>query len=148
MHIPRIALIASMALVAAACSGAASPTVSVPAVTVPPASVPAASSAAPSAPAASAPAASAPAASTATGDAVTIAGFAFSPGALTVKVGTSVTWTNQDSVAHTVTADDGSFDSGHLGNGLTFKQTFAKAGTFAYHCAIHRSMTASITVTP
>jgi len=79
---------------------------------------------------------------------VQIANFAFAPASLTVKVGTTVTWTNGDGASHTVTADDGSFDSGSVGGGATFKQTFAKAGTFAYHCAIHRSMTASITVAP
>ncbi len=77
-----------------------------------------------------------------------IANFAFAPAGLTVKVGGTVTWTNADSATHTVTADNGSFDSGHLAPGTTFKQTFAKAGTYAYHCSIHSSMTGTITVTP
>ncbi len=79
--------------------------------------------------------------------AVTLAGFAFSPSSLTVKAGTTVTWTNHDGVTHTVTADGGSFDSGHLASGATFSRTFATAGTFSYHCAIHPSMTGTITVT-
>ena len=85
-------------------------------------------------------------ASTGGGDAVTIANFSFSPTPLTVNVGSTVTWTNQDSTAHTVTADDGSFQSSQIGGGGTFTQTFAKAGTFAYHCSIHPSMKATITV--
>jgi plastocyanin len=103
---------------------------------------------APAAAPASAAAPAAPASSPAGGaaGAVTIKGFAFSPGAITVAVGTTVTWTNQDSASHTVTADDGSFDSKAFANGATFSQTFARAGTFKYHCAIHSSMTASVVV--
>ena len=63
--------------------------------------------------------------------------FGFDPASVSVKVGGSVTWTNTGATAHTVTADDGSFDSKSLASGATFSQTFAKAGTFAYHCAIH-----------
>ena len=55
-------------------------------------------------------------------------------------------WTNKDSVQHTGTADDGSFDSGKLASGSTFSQTFSKPGTYAYHCTIHSSMKATITV--
>lgn len=80
------------------------------------------------------------------GDAVTISGFAFNPTNLEVKVGGTVTWTNQDSVAHQVAADDGSFKSDPLQNGATYKHTFTKAGTYPYHCAIHTYMTATITV--
>lgn len=101
------------------------------------------STAAPSA-AASAPAAtSGPATG---GTAVTIANFAFGPESLTIAVGDSVTWTNQDSAGHTVTADDGSFKSGTLATGDTFSQTFSAAGTYAYHCAIHPKMKATIVV--
>jgi plastocyanin len=80
------------------------------------------------------------------GNAVEIKGFAFAPASLTVSVGSTVTWTNQDSPAHTVTADDASFDSKQISNGASFKQTFAKAGTFTYHCAIHTSMKGTIVV--
>lgn len=83
-----------------------------------------------------------------TASAVQIANFAFAPPSLTVKVGATVTWTNTDSVSHTVTADDGSFASGKITTGSTFKETFAKAGTYAYHCAIHSSMIGTIIVTP
>jgi plastocyanin len=78
--------------------------------------------------------------------AVAISGFAFSPKTITVTVGDTVTWTNSDSTAHTATADDGSFDTGTVGNGATGSATFATAGTFAYHCKIHASMTGTITV--
>jgi plastocyanin len=64
-----------------------------------------------------------------------------------VAVGTTVTWTNQDSTAHTVTANDGSFDSGPIQPGKSFSHTFSTAGTVAYHCKIHPSMTATVTVT-
>lgn len=82
------------------------------------------------------------------GSAVAIVDFAFNPTTLSVKAGTSVTWTNTGSAAHTVTADDGSFDSGTVSGGATFTQAFATAGTFTYHCKIHSSMKATITVTP
>jgi plastocyanin len=93
-----------------------------------------------------APAAQSAAAPAAGGSAVSIANFAFAPASMTVSVGTTVTWTNTDSTNHTVTADDGSFKSDKLGTGTTFSQTFTKAGTFAYHCSIHSSMTGTITV--
>lgn len=78
--------------------------------------------------------------------AVEIKGFAFSPDTLEVSVGATVTWTNNDSATHTVTGDDGSFDSGNLDTGKTFSFTFSKAGTFTYHCKIHPNMKATITV--
>jgi plastocyanin len=78
--------------------------------------------------------------------AVTIMNFAFSPASISVPVGSTVTWTNQDSTAHTVTADDGSFDSGSLAPGATFSQAFDTPGTFAYHCNIHSSMHGTVTV--
>jgi len=77
---------------------------------------------------------------------VNIAGFAFSPQTLTVAKGTTVTWTNNDSTTHTVTSDSGVWDSNNLSPGKTFSYTFNQAGTFAYHCNIHPSMTASVVV--
>lgn len=78
--------------------------------------------------------------------AVSIVGFAFQPGSLEVAAGTTVTWTNDDPAPHTVTAADGSFDSGTLASGATFSQVFDQAGTFAYACAIHPTMTGTIIV--
>ncbi len=68
---------------------------------------------------------------------VSINNFAFAPKTLTVAPGTTVEWQNQDSTAHTVTADNGAFDSGNLNQGAAFKFTFAKAGTYAYYCRYH-----------
>jgi plastocyanin len=78
--------------------------------------------------------------------AVTIKGFAFDPASIEVAAGSTVTWTNQDSTAHTVTADDGSFESGNIANGASFSQTFNTPGTYAYHCSIHPNMKATVVV--
>lgn len=80
------------------------------------------------------------------GDAVSIKGFAFEPPVLKVKVGTTVTWTNDDPASHTATADDDSFDTKSLKTGRTGSFTFDKAGTFKYHCDIHPTMTAEVIV--
>src|SRR5215207_3024501 len=79
--------------------------------------------------------------------AVQVVDFAFEPGTLTVPAGATVTWTNAGSRPHTVTADDGSFDSGRLDPGEQFSQTFDQPGTFAYHCGFHPEMQGSIVVT-
>jgi plastocyanin len=78
--------------------------------------------------------------------AVTIQGFAFNPQEITVAVGDTVTWTNMDSATHTVTFDEGDDSSGNIANGDTYEETFDTAGTFAYHCSIHSSMTGTVTV--
>ena len=78
---------------------------------------------------------------------VIIQNFAFSPNNLTVKAGTTVTWINKDSTAHTVTSDSGAFtSSGNLNTGTNYTFTFTKAGTYPYHCSIHPSMTGQIIV--
>jgi len=78
--------------------------------------------------------------------AVDIAGFAFSPGSVTVAVGDTVTWANADAQNHTATADDGTWDTGTISSSTPKSVTFATAGTFAYHCKIHASMTATVVV--
>ena len=123
-----------IALVLAACGSSASS----PAATTAPTTAPAQSAAAPSS--------GGSGGGGGGGNAVTIQNFAFGPATLEVAVGTTVTWTNADSATHTVTADDGSFDSNNLASGATFTQTFATAGTFTYHCKIHSSMKATVTV--
>lgn len=77
---------------------------------------------------------------------VEMADLAFSPDNLTVAAGTTVTWTNNDSVDHTVDTEDGTLDSGNLGNGDEFSFTFSEAGTFDYFCSIHPTMTGTIVV--
>lgn len=77
---------------------------------------------------------------------VEIENFTFGPSTMTVAVGDTVTWTNIDSAPHTVTAEDGSFDSGNLDEGQTFSFTFAAAGTYAYICDFHSDMTATVVV--
>lgn len=79
-------------------------------------------------------------------NAVTIQNFAFSPATITVKAGDKVTWTNQDSVGHSATADDQSFDTGILDQGQSGSVTFSKAGTYTYHCSAHPNMKGTIIV--
>ena len=81
-------------------------------------------------------------------DAVTIEGFAFKPGVITVKQGTPVTWTNKDDEAHTVFFGFDSSRSPLLVNTAnTYTKTFTTTGTFVYHCTIHPFMTGTVTVT-
>lgn len=71
----------------------------------------------------------------------------FQPTRITVSAGTTVTWDNEDSEPHTVTADDNStFDSGALTPGESFQHTFSQPGQYAYHCDFHPNMTATIIV--
>ena len=87
----------------------------------------------------------APAAPVATNK-VAIMGFAFGPATITVKPGTTVTWTQQDEDQHTVTANDGSFSSSPLVTGATYTHTFTTPGTYTYHCSIHPFMHATVVV--
>lgn len=80
------------------------------------------------------------------GTMVEIKDFAFAPKTVTVKVGDTVTWENKDSVAHTATADDKSFDTGMLAQGKKGSVTFDKAGTYTYHCTPHPNMKGTIIV--
>ncbi len=84
-------------------------------------------------------------------NAVTIKNFAFSPPTLTVKAGTTVTWTNTDPDAHTVTSKQGSggpLQSAALATNDTYSYTFTQPGTYPYYCTIHPFMTATVEVTP
>jgi plastocyanin len=79
--------------------------------------------------------------------AATIAGFAFSPATITAKVGDVITWTNNDSTAHTATASsDSSCDTGTIAAGATGSLKFNTAGTYDYMCKIHPNMTGKIEV--
>jgi plastocyanin len=63
--------------------------------------------------------------------------FAFQPATITITAGDTIVWTNTGAVAHTVTASDGSFDSGLFGPGQTYSRTFTTAGTIPYYCIPH-----------
>jgi plastocyanin len=77
---------------------------------------------------------------------VLIQDFSFSPAKIVVKKGTKVTWVNKDEAPHTVTENNGRFDSGVLERGDKFTRTFRKTGKFAYHCEIHPGMMGSVRV--
>jgi plastocyanin len=117
-------LVAAVAILAAACNGTGTTAYGAPASTA---------------------ATTTTTAATAT-NAATIKGFSFQPDVLKVKVGAKVTWTNDDTVAHTVTADTNSFASGNLQPAGSFSFTFTRPGTYAYHCSIHPSMHGSVVV--
>jgi amicyanin len=98
-------------------------------------------------PGAGANATNAPAAAVAT-DAVHIKNFAFSPAAVTVKAGSTLVWTNDDSIQHDVTFDGGGIKSATLNHNDTFSHTFPTAGTYHYICSIHPFMHGTVIVTP
>lgn len=77
-------------------------------------------------------------------NAIGIQNFAFSPVVLTVKKGTTVTWTNSDSTPHQIKS--ATFNSSQLSKGQSFSFTFDTAGSFNYICSIHPSMTGKIIV--
>jgi plastocyanin len=73
----------------------------------------------------------------------------YRPKNLTVKAGTTLTWTNNDSTPQSVTSDaPGVFDSGPINPGATFAYTFAQAGVFPYHSTSASAVYGSVTVTP
>ncbi len=71
---------------------------------------------------------------------------AYSPNPITVTRGSTVTWTNNDTVTHTATADSGSWNSGGLAPGTSYSTTYQIAGTYPYHCTIHPNMVGSVIV--
>jgi plastocyanin len=88
-----------------------------------------------------APAASAPAATT-----VHIKNFMFVPASVTVALGTTVTFVNDDQEPHTVTSNDKSFDSEGLDTNQKFTHAFTKAGTYMYFCEVHPYMHGTVIV--
>jgi amicyanin len=93
-------------------------------------------------------AAAAPVGPAVAADQVSITNFAFAPAAITVKVGTTVTWTNNDEEPHTVFSGAGGIKSPVLASHQnTFSFTFSKPGTFDYNCTIHPFMHGTVTVT-
>lgn len=81
------------------------------------------------------------------GTAVAIADFKFNPATLTVPVGTTVTWTNQDEEPHTLAAKDGSLHSPGIDTHGTYSFTFNTPGSYDYICSIHPFMTGTVVVT-
>jgi plastocyanin len=71
---------------------------------------------------------------------------AFYPGALDALPGDAITWSNHGGRTHTVTADDGTFDSGDVSEGGQFTWSFTTPGMYMYHCAIHRGMVGEVDV--
>ncbi len=70
----------------------------------------------------------------------------FNPSSITVAAGTTITWTNKDNTAHTVTSNDGLFNSGNISAGSTFSRQFTSAGTISYHCTLHSGMNGTVVV--
>lgn len=93
-------------------------------------------------------AAAPPADTTGAAAAVRIANLAFGPREIRVRAGTRVRWTNGDQVQHSVTAADGSFDSGLIDPGRSFEHVFERPGTYAYRCTPHPFMTGQVVVEP
>jgi plastocyanin len=77
---------------------------------------------------------------------VRIQGMDFHPDTVTVAPGTTVTWTSDDSFAHTTTSDTKLWESGPLQPGKSYSHTFDKPGSYPYHCTVHTFMTGTVTV--
>ena len=78
---------------------------------------------------------------------LTMQNSAYQPANIQVRVGTTVTWTNQDNVPHSITFKNGMKDSGLLYHGQSFSYTFNTPGTYQYYCSVHPYMLATVTVT-
>ena len=77
---------------------------------------------------------------------VTIDNFVFSPERVTVKVGTTVTWTNHDDIPHTVAAKDRAFKSKVMDTDESYSFTFSTPGEYSYFCSLHPHMVGTIVV--
>jgi plastocyanin len=80
--------------------------------------------------------------------AVTIAGFSFTPSELSVAVGDTVVWSNDDALLHTTSADSGAWSSPEMRQGERFRFVAVRAGRFPYHCSAHPVMRATLVVRP
>jgi len=78
--------------------------------------------------------------------AVAIDNFTFNPQNITVKAGTTVTWTNKDDIPHALAATDRSFKSKTLDTENHYAFTFTAPGTYPYFCSLHPHMTGTIVV--
>ena len=145
-----LAVAAALLLIVSACSGgtAASPAPAsqAPASEAPASESPAASDSAAASESGAATEACAPSTETGTVTA-TIANFAFSPATIAAKVGDTVTWTNNDSTAHTATVkSDETCTTENLASGASGGITFTTAGSYDYFCKIHPNMTGKVEV--
>jgi len=77
---------------------------------------------------------------------VTIDNFVFGPERLTVKAGTTVTWTNRDDIPHTVASKDRLFKSKVMDTDEAYSFTFSTPGEYTYFCSLHPHMTGTIVV--
>ena len=78
---------------------------------------------------------------------IAIKNFAFTPNTITVKAGTNITWTNNDSAPHSIISDSGNLlNSKVLATGESFSFTFTKEGTVGYHCGLHSMMKAKVII--
>ena len=78
---------------------------------------------------------------------ISITNSGFSPTSLQINISATVSWINNDNAIHTVTADDGSFDSGDIAPGSKYNHSFTRTGTYNYHCRYHTGTTGAIVVT-
>ena len=78
--------------------------------------------------------------------ATTMTTTAYAPNPISVGVGGSVTWTNNDTITHTATGNDNSWNSGNIAPGATFTKSFPTAGSYAYHCTLHPGMVGTVVV--
>jgi plastocyanin len=81
-------------------------------------------------------------------DAVTVRDFAFGPVEIHVKAGETVYWTNEDPTTHSITSDDGRYDSGPIAPGEGYSRRFEQPGRYTYHCTPHPFMKAVVVVDP
>jgi len=77
---------------------------------------------------------------------VSIKDMKFDPASIDVKVGETVTWTNEDDRDHSVVAKDGTFDSDNIRPGKTYSYKFTKPGKFSYSCEYHPRMKGTVNV--
>ena len=77
---------------------------------------------------------------------VKIDNFSFGPANVTIPIGTTVTWTNNDDIPHTVRAVDGSFHSKAMDTADSYSFTFAKPGVYSYFCSVHPKMVGKVVV--
>src|SRR5262245_10332571 len=132
----RLVLVSTFLMAAVACGGGSSTSPTTPSPTPSPAPAPAP---------APAPGGTAASVTIPTG-AQSLGNRAFVPDELDIAAGTTVTWTNNDSISHTTTSDATGFDSGIVGPGKQFSFAFPTAGTFSYHCDIHPGMVGKVVV--